>query len=71
MSDIQKEKLTELSESIEFTTEDEFTEKVSTLKESYFPNQVKETKENAPEYTGTGSSVMDRYTQALSRSTKQ
>ena len=71
LSDIQKEKLTELSESIEFTTEDEFTEKVSTLKESYFPNQVKETKENAPEYTGTGSSVMDRYTQALSRSTKQ
>ena len=71
LSDVQKEKLTELSESIEFTTEGEFTEKVSTLKESYFPKQVKETKKDVPEYTGTGSSVMDRYTQALSRTIKQ
>ena len=34
------EKMKSLAESIEFTTEDEFTEKMETLKESYFKNPV-------------------------------
>tara|TARA_Y100000593_G_scaffold94347_1_gene192979 strand:- start:1457 stop:2695 length:1239 start_codon:yes stop_codon:yes gene_type:complete len=70
LSEVQKEKLVELSESIDYTTQEEFTEKVSTLKESYFPQKIKETKEEAPAYTGSSSTVMDRYTQAISRTIK-
>ena len=36
LADTQKEKLAALAEGIEFTTEEEFTKKVSTIKESYF-----------------------------------
>ena len=36
LADTQKDKLAALAEGIEFTTEEEFTKKVSTIKESYF-----------------------------------
>jgi hypothetical protein len=40
LTQTQVEKMKSLAESIEFTTEDEFTEKMETLKESYFKNPV-------------------------------
>jgi hypothetical protein len=41
LSQTQVEKLKSLAENVEFTTEEEFTTKVSTLKESYFKTDVK------------------------------
>lgn len=41
LSQTQVEKLKSLAENVEFTTEEEFTTKVSTLKESYFKTEVK------------------------------
>jgi hypothetical protein len=41
LSQTQVEKLKSLAENVEFTTEDEFASKVSTLKESYFKADVK------------------------------
>ncbi len=72
LSDIQTEKLKELAEAVEFTTTDDFNQKIQTIKESYFPSgatkkEVK--KDDAPEYVGKGGS-MDRYTSMLSRSIK-
>jgi len=40
LTQTQVEKMKSLAESIEFTTEEEFTEKMETLKESYFKNPV-------------------------------
>ena len=37
LADTQKEKLATLSESVEFESEEEYREKLETLKESYFP----------------------------------
>ncbi len=72
LSDIQTEKLKELAEAVDFTTTDDFNQKIQTIKESYFPSgatkkEVK--KDDAPEYVGKGGS-MDRYTSMLSRSIK-
>ena len=41
LSQTQVEKLKSLTESVEFTTEEEFAEKVGTLKEAYFKSDVK------------------------------
>ena len=38
LSDIQTEKLKELAEAVEFTTTDDFNQKIQTIKESYFPS---------------------------------
>ena len=72
LSDIQTEKLKELAEAVDFSTTDDFNQKIQTIKESYFPSgatkkEVK--KDDAPEYVGKGGS-MDRYTSMLSRSIK-
>ena len=40
LTQTQVEKMKSLAESVEFTTEEEFTEKMETLKESYFKNPV-------------------------------
>jgi len=40
LADTQKEKLASLSEGVEFISEDNFREKLLTLRESYFPKQV-------------------------------
>ena len=37
----QKEKLASLAESVEFESEEEYREKLETLKESYFPSKSK------------------------------
>lgn len=49
LADTQKEKLASLAEGVEFVSEDNFREKLSTLKESYFPKQVvKEATDETP-----------------------
>lgn len=42
----QSEKLRSLVESVEFTTEEEFVEKIETIKENYFPSGVKRANES-------------------------
>jgi hypothetical protein len=49
LTQTQVEKLKSLAESVEFTTEEEFTEKVSTLKEAYAPSNVKAGEKSALE----------------------
>ena len=41
LTQTQVEKMKQLAESVEFTTEEEFADKVVTIRESYFENQVK------------------------------
>ena len=71
LADTQKEKLAALAEGIEFTTEEEFTKKVNTIKESYFKestvtqNEVAdETPVESPEDV---TPAMATYLQALNR----
>ena len=40
LADTQKDKLAALAESLEFTTEEEFSKKVTTIKESYFTEKT-------------------------------
>lgn len=49
LTQTQVEKLKSLAESVEFTTEEEFTEKVSTLKEAYAPSNIKAGEKSALE----------------------
>jgi hypothetical protein len=72
----QKEKLASLAENVEFEGENDFRERVETLKESYFPRVVNQNRnsdnlnesvESQPEYTGT----MATYLNALSAVTKK
>ena len=71
LSEIQTEKLKELAGVVDFTTSQEFSDKVQMIKENYFPNtsEPKTKSVDAPEYVGKGGS-MDRYTQMLTRSIK-
>ena len=41
LTDTQSEKLKALAENVEYTNDDQFIEKVSTLRENYFPTAVK------------------------------
>ena len=73
LAETQVEKLKSLAESIDFEDEDSFTQKVSTLKESYFS---KKTKESIVEETEEGeaetaeiSDSMAQYVQALRKTT--
>ena len=69
----QKEKLASLAESVEFESEQEYREKLETLKESYFPSKVvspsattetlSEGVDSAPEFH---SSTMEAYLRTLS-----
>jgi hypothetical protein len=49
LTQTQVEKLKSLAESVEFTTEEEFTEKVNTLKEAYAPSNIKAGEKSALE----------------------
>lgn len=49
LTQTQVEKLKSLAESVEFTSEEEFTEKLSTLKEAYAPSNVKAGEKSALE----------------------
>jgi len=64
----QKEKLAELAKGVEFESEEQYREKLNTLKESYFaPKKVEESQEVTEETSVNEevSPVMDQYLQAL------
>ena len=42
LTDTQEEKIKSLAESVDFSTEEEFREKVQTIRENYFPSEVKQ-----------------------------
>ncbi len=71
VADTQKEKLAALAEGIEFTTEEEFTKKVNTIKESYFKESTVTQNEVADETPVESSEdvtpAMATYLQALNR----
>ncbi len=72
LADTQKDKLAALAEGIEFTTEEEFTKKVNTIKESYFKESTVTQSEVADETPVEGADkdvtpAMDTYLQALNR----
>ena len=71
LADTQKEKLAALAEGIEFTTEEEFTKKVNTIKESYFKESTVTQNEVADETPVESSEdvtpAMATYLQALNR----
>ena len=70
LADTQKEKLASLAEGVEFVSEDNFREKLVTLKESYFPKTVaKEVVDETP-VEGEGQEVspqMQAYMAAIAR----
>ena len=67
----QKEKLASLAEGVEFEGEESYREKLTTLRESYFPAEMKsETSETLSEGVDSGRDVtnsMSRYLETLSR----
>lgn len=75
LTDTQYEKIKSLAESIEFTTEEEFTEAVETIRENYFPSGVKKATEHSlneqvEEPTGEQQitdPVMKAYVQTISK----
>ena len=72
LADTQKEKLAALAEGVEFVSEEEFSRKVSTIKESYFKEAAAPQSEVADETPVEGvsddmSPVMAQYLQALNR----
>jgi len=72
LASTQKEKLASLAESVEFESEEEYREKLETLKESYFsrtatakseaPQTISEGVDSTPAPTGT---TMDAYLRTL------
>ena len=67
--DTQKDKLASLAEGVEFTTEEEFSKKLTTIKESYFPNSpvVREESVETPVESEEVSPAMAAYLQAMNR----
>ena len=78
LAETQKEKLASLAEGVEFETEDDFRNKVNTIKESYFTRKaevVTETTEpteesSEPLVESTTSGTMSRYVDAIARWSK-
>ena len=70
LAETQKDKLQSLSEGVEFSTEEDFREKIETLKESYFARAAAAPAvEDAPVEPLT-EGVMGAYSAALSRWSK-
>ena len=72
LADTQKEKLASLAEGVEFTTEEEFSKKLTTIKESYFTKEQVTKAEVTDETPVEGSSddvspAMAAYINAMSR----
>ena len=72
LADTQKEKLASLAEGVEYTTEEEFSKKLTTIKESYFTKESVTKAEVADETPVEGSSddvspAMAAYINAMSR----
>jgi hypothetical protein len=77
LAETQKEKLASLAEGVEFETEDDFRNKVNTIKESYFTRKaetaaaVEPTEEvSEPLVEDTTSTTMSKYVDALARWSK-
>ena len=81
LADTQKEKLATLAENVEFESEEDYREKLETLKESYFPSKSsapKSTSENLSEEVSTDEVIseelaprMQAYLDILSRAAKK
>ena len=75
LADTEIEKFKSLAEDVEFTTEESFSEKLETLKESYFPKattvaeSVDAVEENGQSFDTTG--AMSAYMSAISRNVKR
>ena len=68
--DTQKDKLAALAEGIEFTSEEEYSKKISTLKESYFKGDVPKitsAADETPVEEVATTPAMNAYVDALSR----
>ena len=67
--DTQKDKLASLAEGVEFTSEEEFSKKLTTIKESYFPKEgaPKVVADETPVETEEESPAMAAYLQAMNR----
>jgi hypothetical protein len=76
LTQTQVEKMKSLAEGVEFTTEDEFGTKLSTLKESYFKSDVKVADQSAldevlieeeEKKSTSGDPMMDQYVKSISK----
>ena len=72
LADTQKDKLAALAEGVEFTTEEEFSKKVKTIKESYFKEGTVTQSEVADETPVDGADIdlnpaMASYVDAMNR----
>ena len=67
--DTQKDKLASLAEGVEFTTEEEFSKKLTTIKESYFPKEgtPKVVADDTPVESEEIAPAMAAYLQAMNR----
>ena len=70
LAETQKDKLMSLSEGVEFTSEEDFREKIETLKESYFSKTAAPAVEDAPVVEQPVGDAMSVYMQAISRWSK-
>jgi hypothetical protein len=72
LAETQKDKLSSLSEGVEFVNEEDFREKIETLKESYFSRTAAPVVEDAPVEQPVVGDAMSAYAAAISRwSSKQ
>jgi hypothetical protein len=70
LAETQKDKLQSLSEGVEFTTEEDFREKIETLKESYFARAAAPAVEDGPVEQPVAGDAMSAYMSAISRWSK-
>ena len=78
LAETQKEKLASLAEGVEFETEEDFRNKVETIKESYFTRKAELTESvsdpteeaSEPLIESTASGTMSKYVDALARWSK-
>ena len=85
LTDVQREKMVKLAESVEYENDEDYSEKLGVLKENYFPTEVKESNETTgdtepevlteeeakeAEVADEMSETMKRYSQMRSRTTK-
>ena len=74
LTDTQEEKIKSLAESVDFSTEEEFREKVQTIRENYFPSEVKQADEetlNEKVETDADKKSNDPFVDAVSKAISQ
>ena len=85
LTDVQREKMVKLAESVEYENDEDYSEKLGVLRENYFPTEVKESNETTgdtepevlteeeakeAEVANEMSETMKKYSQMLSKTTK-